>query len=249
MRARPVIGLICDHRRVDDQDAHLVLKPYITAAREGAGGVPLLIPVLDPALDHADILGAMDGLLFTGSPSNVEPSLYGGPPAREPTWEDCARDALTMPLLRTAIAAGVPLLCICRGLQELNVALGGSLHQHIHEIPGRIDHREDEDAPLSVQYGPAHDVTVVAGGMLDTLVAQKSFAVNSLHSQGVNRLAPSLRIEAQAPDGQIEAVSLSEPKGFLLALQWHPEWQWRDDPVSVAIWQAFGAALLTGKRA
>lgn len=247
MPKRPVVGLICDHRRIDDNDAHLVLEPYVTAAREGAGALPLLIPVLPSPLDPVDILAAVDGLVFTGSPSNVEPSLYGGAPAREPKWEDHARDALVMSLLRSAIAGAVPLLCICRGTQELNVALGGTLHQHVHEVAGRIDHREDEEAPLEVQYGPAHAVTVVPGGMLETLVPQKTFAVNSLHGQGIDRLAPALRVEAIATDGQIEAVSLIAPRGFLLGLQWHPEWRWNDDPISRAIWLSFGAALATSE--
>jgi putative glutamine amidotransferase len=245
MRTRPVVGLICDHRMIEGQATHLVLEPYITAIRNGAGALPLLIPVLEPPLANDDILDAVDGLLFTGSPSNVSPYFYGGPPARHPEYEDPHRDVLALPLIRSTIAAGKPLLSICRGTQELNVALGGTLHQHVQEIAGRMDHREQENAPLDVQFGPAHDVTIADDGVLAGLMSPRTFRVNSLHGQGIATLAPPLRVEATAPDGQIEAVSLLEPKGFLLGLQWHPEWCWADDTVSRAIWSAFAQALRT----
>lgn len=240
---RPVVGLICDRRMIDGQPAHLVLEPYIAAVRDGAGALPVLVPVLDPPLAHDDILGAVDGLLFTGSPSNVAPHHYGGPPARHPEHEDPHRDALTLALLRRVVADRIPLLAICRGLQELNVALGGTLYQHVAEVPGRFDHRERDEDPLAVQYGPAHEVTVVEGGFLSSLTGERRFWVNSLHGQGVDSLAPGLRVEAVAPDGQVEAVSLAASRGFLLAVQWHPEWLWQDHPVSRAIWTAFGEAL------
>jgi putative glutamine amidotransferase len=243
MEKRPVVGLVCDRRIVDRQGAHLVLEPYITAVRDGAAAVPVLIPVLETPLNPADVLLAVDGLLFTGSPSNVAPHHYGGPPARHPEFEDHARDALSLPLVRAAIAARVPTVTICRGTQELNVALGGSLYQQVHEVPGRLDHRERENATLDVQYGPAHDVTIEDGGLLASLGAPKSFRVNSLHGQGIDRLALPLRVEASAPDGQIEAVSLLEPGGFLMGLQWHPEWHWAEHPVYGAIWQAFRNSL------
>jgi putative glutamine amidotransferase len=137
----------------------------------------------------------------------------------------------------------VPVLAICRGIQELNVALGGTLHQHVQEIPGRFDHRERDGAPLDVQYGPAHEVIVSEGGLLSRLTDRRRFTVNSLHGQGIDRLAPPLCVEATAPDGQIEAVSLAEPHGFVLGLQWHPEWRWREHPVARAIWSRFAEAL------
>jgi putative glutamine amidotransferase len=157
--------------------------------------------------------------------------------------QDEHRDATAIPLLKAALAIGKPTLCICRGFQELNVALGGTLYQHIQEVPGRHDHREDPNAPLDVQYGPAHEVTVEPGGLLAKIVRERMFPVNSLHSQGIDKLAPSLRAEAIAPDGQIEAVSMPSAKGFLFGVQWHPEWKWADNPVSRAIYAAFGEAL------
>ena len=240
---RPIVGIPCDRRMVGNHPFHAVGDKYITAVRDGAGALPFLIPVLDEPLSNADILASVDGLLFTGSPSNVAPKRYGGPAPREGVMQDEHRDATTLPLLEAAIAKGTPTLCVCRGFQELNVALGGTLHQHVQEVPGRFDHREDKDAPLDVQYGPAHDVHVADGGLLANIVAERTFKVNSLHSQGIDRLAPSLHADAVAPDGQIEAVSMPGAKGFLLGLQWHPEWKWRENPQSRAIFAAFGKAL------
>jgi len=160
--------------------------------------------------------------------------------------QDEHRDSTAIPLLKAAIAIGKPVLCICRGFQELNVALGGTLYQHVQEVPGRRDHRENPDAPLDVQYGPAHEVSVEPGGLLAQIVHERTFMVNSLHSQGVDRLAPGLRVEAIAPDGQIEAVSMPTAKGFLFGVQWHPEWKWSGNPISGRIYHAFGDALHRG---
>lgn len=236
------VGIVCDRRISGDMPVHQANDEYIIAIRDGAGALPLLIPSTDAPLDIAAVLGAVDGLLFTGSPSNVAPSHYGTT-ARPGTEMDERRDATTLPLLRAAITAGRPLLAICRGFQELNVALGGSLHQHVHEIPGRLDHREPEDLPLEVEYGPAHTIAITPNGLLARLCGLADANVNSLHHQGIDRLAPGLRIEATAPDGQIEAVSLDGAKAFLLGVQWHPEWRFARDPLSSAIFAGFGRAL------
>jgi len=222
---------------------HMVGEKYILAVRDGAGALPLLIPVLDPPISVADIVASVSGLLFTGSPSNVSPKLYGGPAAREGVLQDERRDSTTIALLKAAIAAGVPVLALCRGFQELNVAFGGTLLQHIQEVPGRMDHREDHSAPLDVQYGPAHDVNVQPGGLLAKMTREKTFKVNSLHSQGVDRLADGFFVEAVAPDGQIEAISMPKARGFVFATQWHPEWRWQENPQSRAIFAAFGEAV------
>ncbi len=244
MTARlPVVGFVCDRRMLGAHPFHVVGEKYIVAVREGANALPLLVPALEPSLPPEQILGAVDGLLFTGSPSNVAPRHYGGPAPRDGVLQDEHRDATALPLLKTAIAMGKPVLCICRGFQELNVAFGGTLHQHVQEVPGRSDHRERKDAPLEEQYGPAHRVTVAEGGRLASLVRERSFSVNSLHSQGIDTLATALHADAVAPDGQIEAVSMPGAKGFLLGVQWHPEWAWSTNPVSRAIFAAFGAAL------
>ena len=238
----PSVGLVCDHRRMGQHPFLMSGEEYIVAVREGVGALPLLIPALDPPLAPEDILASFDGLLFTGSQSNVAPRHYGGRPAREGTLQDERRDATALPLLRAAIEAGKPVICICRGFQELNVALGGTLHQQVHEVPGRFDHREKGET-LDEQYGLAHPVTVAEGGLLARILPRRSFEVNSLHGQGIDKLAPPLFADAAAPDGQIEAVSLPGAKGFLLGTQWHPEWRWADNDISRAIFAAFGAAL------
>jgi putative glutamine amidotransferase len=227
---------------------HMVGEKYITAVRDGAGVIPLLIPVLAHPIPPRDLLEAVDGFLFTGSPSNVSPRFYAGNPPREHVLLDENRDMTTLPLLKAAVDAGVAVLCVCRGFQELNVAFGGSLHQHVHELTGRRDHREDRTAELDVQYGPAHEVHVAEGGLLARLVSERTFQVNSLHSQGIDRLAPPLHADATAPDGTIEAVSMPKARGFLLGLQWHPEWRWRENAVSRAILAGFGEATRSGAR-
>lgn len=239
----PIVGIPCDHRLVGKHPFHLAGEKYIMAIRDGAAVVPLLIPVLAEPIPPADILAGIDGLFFTGSPSNVAPRHYGGPPPREGVLQDENRDTTTLPLLQAAIAAGTPLFCVCRGFQELNVALGGTLHQHIHEQQGLSDHREDVSAPLDAQYGPAHEVRVEEGGLLSKIVADRSFQVNSLHGQGIDRLAPNLHADAIAPDGLIEAVSMPKAKSFLLGVQWHPEWRWAENRISRALFAAFGEAV------
>jgi putative glutamine amidotransferase len=237
-----VVGIVSDRRVVDGMAMHTVNDEYVTALRDGAGALPLLIPSTDAPLDIGAVLDAVDGLLFTGAPSNVAPHHYGQS-ARPGTELDEVRDGTALPLLRAAIERGKPLLAICRGFQELNVALGGSLHQHVHELPGRLDHREPQNASREVEYAPAHDVTIVPDGVLAALSGMTRAMVNSLHHQGVDRLAPMLTVEAVASDGLIEAVSMPGAKAFLLGVQWHPEWKMAADPLSRAIFAGFGASL------
>jgi putative glutamine amidotransferase len=244
----PLVGIVCDRRSDDGTPVHQANDEYIVAIQGGAGALPLLIPSTDAPLPIAEILARLDGLLFTGSPSNVVPRHYGGHPPRDASLLDETRDTTTLPLIRAAIEAGKPVLCICRGFQELNVALGGTLHQHVHELPGRLDHREDETAPVEVQYGPAHPIRIAACGVLARLAQDipgmtHEAMVNSLHHQGIDRLAPPLRAEASAPDGQVEAVSMPDARAFLLGVQWHPEWRWSENPLSRAIFAAFGDAM------
>jgi len=240
---RPVVGFPCDRRMLGAHPFHVVGEKYIEAVRLGADALPVLLPVLDPPIAPDEILASVDGLLFTGSPSNVAPRHYGGPAPRPGVMQDEHRDATALPLLKAAIAAGKPVLAICRGFQELNVAFGGTLHQHVQEVPGRADHRETKDAPLDAQYGPAHKLQVEPGGLLARMLGERSFAVNSLHSQGIDLLAPGFFAEAIAPDGQIEAVSLPQAKGFVLGVQWHPEWAWSENDISRAIFAAFAKSL------
>ena len=221
---------------------HMVGEKYARAVMEAAGAAPLLIPALAEELRFDELLDRLDGLLFTGSPSNVEPHRYQGPPSVPGTLHDPARDATTLPLIRKAGEAGVPVFGICRGFQEMNVAFGGTLHQRVHEVQGFLDHRDDETQPLEVQYGPAHDVTLEPGGVLRSLSANDRVRVNSLHSQGIERLGSELAIEARAPDGLIEAFRVARAPGFALAVQWHPEWQVMSNSFSRALFAAFGQA-------
>ena len=247
-RTSPVVGIVCDRKKVGDHAFHLVGEKYIDAVRDGSHAITLLIPVLSPPLTAEEILGCVDGLLFTGSTSNVAPRWYSGPPARKHTLLDEARDTTAIPLIRAAEQSGMPVLCICRGFQELNVAFGGTLHQHLHEVEGFTDHRAgDRKSDLEEQYGPAHEVRIAPGGVFSELLPEYApdgrFQVNSLHGQGIDRLAPVLRVEAEAPDGTIEAVSMESAKAFLLGVQWHPEWRFGENRVSRAIFSAFGDAL------
>ncbi|MBI1205789.1 MAG: gamma-glutamyl-gamma-aminobutyrate hydrolase family protein [Azospirillum sp.] len=239
----PLVGVPACIRDLGEQPFHVVGDKYLRAISEGAGALPLLIPALGEAIDVELLLSRLDGLLITGSPSNVEPRHYAGPPSEPGTLHDPARDATTLPLIRAAVDRGVPLLAICRGIQELNVALGGSLHQQVHEVPGLMDHRDRDEDPLEVQYGPAHAVDLSLDGVLARLTGQKTLTVNSLHGQGIDRLARRLAVEATAPDGLIEAVRVADAPGFALGLQWHPEWRFRERPDSVALFAAFGAAV------
>jgi len=180
--------------------------------------------------------------MLTGSPSNVEPHRYGGPASAEGTLHDAERDATTLPLIRAAIDMGVPLLGICRGFQELNVAFGGTLHQRVHEVPGMRDHREDKTAPVEVQYAKAHPVRLAPDGLLARIAGTDELRVNSVHGQGIDRLAPGLSVEATAPDGLVEAVRVDGAGAFALAVQWHPEWRFWEDSASAALFAAFGDA-------
>jgi putative glutamine amidotransferase len=242
MPARPLIGIPADRRIFGDHAFHMVGEKYAQAVIEAAHAVPLLIPALAEELRFDELLDQLDGLLFTGSPSNVEPHHYQGPPSAPGTLHDPARDATTLPLIRRAVEAGVPVFGICRGFQEMNVAYGGTLHQRVHEVPGHLDHRDDESQPLEVQYGPVHDVILEPGGVLRSLTGDDRIRVNSLHSQGIERLGGELAVEARAPDGLVEAFRVTGARRFALAVQWHPEWRAMSNPFSRALFAAFGAA-------
>lgn len=238
---RPLVLVPACQRLVGDHPSHTVGEKYVEAVRL-AGGLPLVVPAAG-AEDIDALLALADGVFLTGSPSNVHPSHFHEPVHDPRLPLDPRRDAWTLPLIPLALERGVPLLAICRGFQEMNVALGGSLHQAVHEQPGLRDHREDDSQPLEHQYGPAHAVHVVSGGRLaQVLGAANDIMVNSLHGQGVNRLAPGLRVEGTAPDGVVEAFSHPDAPAFNLGVQWHPEWLAASNPVSMALFSAFGAA-------
>jgi putative glutamine amidotransferase len=242
MSRLPLIGIPADRRLYGKHYFHMVGEKYIEAIAVGAKAIPVLIPALGSELDLSSLLDACDGLLFTGSASNVEPHHSGGRARAPGTLHDPNRDATTLPLIPRAVAAGLPVLAICRGFQEMNVAYGGTLHQRLHEVDGYLDHREDEAAPLDVQYGPAHEVLLEPGGRLQKIAGRDRLQVNSLHWQGIETLGKDLTVEARAPDGVVEAFSVAGPANFALGLQWHPEWQFEVNPFSSALFAAFGEA-------
>jgi putative glutamine amidotransferase len=243
--ARPVVLVPACNRVLGTEPMHVVGRKYVQAVRL-AGGLPWVVP--DAQADELDeLLDAADGVLLTGSPSNVHPARFGAAvhDARLPL--DARRDDWVLPLVPRVLARGIPLLAICRGLQEANVALGGSLHQAVQELPGRLDHRASDELPPERAYAPVHEVNVEPGGTLAALLDGLPddggrIRVNSLHGQGVDRLADGLRVEARAPDGLIEAFSSPHAPGFNLCVQWHPEWQAADGAVSRRLFNAFGAA-------
>ena len=249
--SRPLIGVsACLKENGRGGWHHTVGEKYVQAALRAAGGLPVLIPAIGPEFDDEPglleamdrLLDSLDGILLTGSPSNVEPHHYGKE-SREGTLHDRARDSTTLPLIRHTIDRGVPLFAICRGLQEVNVALGGSLHQHVHEVEGRRDHRSPKSPDMDVNYAPAHEIDIAEGGMLQQLLGERRVTVNSLHAQGVDVLAPRARVEATCcEDGQVEALSVPDAPGFVLALQWHPEYKALENPVSMKLFDAFSAA-------
>ena len=242
-KAAPLIGISACVKEIDHLPFHAVGEKYLTAIIDAAGGLPLAIPALGPKFDLSCLVARLDGLLLTGSLSNVEPHHYQGPQDGQPeARSDPARDATTLPLIREAIRAGLPLFCICRGIQELNVALGGSLHPQVHRLPDKMDHRALQDVPLDVKYGPRHKVFLTPGGQLDCLLSTPEITVNSLHWQAIDRIAEGLVVEGRAEDGVIEAVSVKGARNFALGLQWHPEYRATENPVSRRLFAAFGDA-------
>jgi len=242
MSTRPVIGVPACRRILNPHPFHIVGEKYLQAVIDGADGLPLIIPVMAEHLDMEEVLAQVDGIFLTGSPSNIEPHHYEGEPSEAGTMHDPDRDAATLPLTQRALKAGIPLLAVCRGFQEVTVALGGTLHQKVHEVPGYHVHKENPDDPVEVQYAPAHELNLVDGGMLHKLAGKDTVMVNSLHSQGVAKLPDGVTVEAIADDGLIEGFSVDQIPGFALAVQWHPEWQVTKNEFSMAIFKAFGTA-------
>lgn len=254
LNRRPIVGIPCDVKMLGPHPFHAVGEKYLAAVDGGSDCQPVLLPVpREPfgtmARELDEILSLCDGIFVTGSHSNVHPGQYGGAPPRDEVLLDPQRDALTLKLIRACVETGVPLFTVCRGFQELNVAFGGTLHQHIQEVssePGfvpRFDHRENKNDPLEKQYGPAHEVDLEPGGFLEKLFGTQTIEVNSLHGQGVARMADALIAEGRARDGTLEAMRVRGAKSFALGVQWHPEWKYWENPVSQTLFRAFGDAV------
>ncbi|MSP01322.1 MAG: gamma-glutamyl-gamma-aminobutyrate hydrolase family protein [Acetobacteraceae bacterium] len=244
---KPLIGISCCTKQfgVFGMPNHAASDTYVQATDLVVGGVPVLLPANGPTADIETLLDRLDGIILTGSRSNVHPTLYDGPPHAEGTHEDPNRDGITLPLIRAAVGRGVPVLAICRGFQELNVAMGGSLHQRLQDLPDHLDHSTPMQPNQKVRQGKSHAIHITPGGWLHKLSGCREIAVNSLHNQGIDRLAPGLEVEGTAADGLIEAVRVrgfpSGPaRGFAVGVQWHPEYDWRTDSLSRRIFTQFG---------
>ena len=242
---KPLIGISCCSKAFGTYNTpnHAASDTYVRAVDQVMDGVPVLIPANGNDADVDTLVARLDGIILTGSRSNVQPCLYEGPPHPEGTPEDTARDATTMRLIRAAIAAAIPVFAICRGLQELNVALGGSLHQRLQDTPGRMDHSTPLHPNARIRIGKAHGIRITPGGWLHRIAGAPVIPVNSLHNQGIDRLAPGLVIEGTAPDGTIEAVRLPTAPALTIGVQWHPEYDFATDSVSRNLFAAFGAAV------
>lgn len=239
---RPIVIVPACTRDFGEHPYHAAQHKYVDAIVLGADCAPMILPSLGASLDLETVLGLCDGIMLTGSASNVHPSYYSEDVLDPSLPQDLARDETTLPLIRAAVARGVPIIAICRGFQEMNVALGGSLHQAVQTVVGKFDHRENPELGMDEQYGDAHKVQLCEGGMLRDLLGSAEIPVNSLHGQGVNELAPGLTVEAVAEDGLVEAFSVAAAPGFTLAVQWHPEWRITHNPYSMKMFGAFGRA-------
>jgi len=239
---RPIVIVPACTRDFGEHPYHAAQHKYVDAIVLGADCAPLILPSLGASLDLETMFGIIDGIMLTGSASNVHPSYYSEEVLDPSLPQDRARDETTLPLIRAAVERGVPLMAICRGFQEMNVALGGSLHQAVQTVVGKFDHRENPELGMDEQYGDAHKVAIAPGGLLDSILGVREIPVNSLHGQGVNELANGLTVEATAEDGLVEAFSVASAPGFTLAVQWHPEWRITHNPYSMKMFGAFGQA-------
>lgn len=242
---KPVVAIPADFRTFDGNVWHATPHQYVRAAVEGSGVMTFLVPALESGNDADEILDRVDGVLVSGSRTNVHPSLYGKEATESDGPFDPGRDATSLPLIQRALERGIPLLAICRGIQELNVALGGTLASEIQDMPGIWDHRKPDVSELDVAYGIRQNVIIKEGSCLASVLGAGEVQVNSLHRQAISRAAPRLAVEAVAEDGTIEAVSVIDAKAFAVGVQWHPEyWVGKDGPSST-LFQAFGDAVRT----
>jgi putative glutamine amidotransferase len=240
---RPIVGIPASVWTLAEIPFHGTAHQYLRAVREEVGATVFTIPSLRDNLNAMELLGLVDGILLTGSFSDVHPSAYGEPVRNPNRVFDRERDAVTLPLVRAAFEHRIPILGICRGMQEINVALGGSLHQNLQELSGRDDHRSDANLPLAEQFRPAHEIRIVADGLFAGLVGARCISVNTSHTQAVAKLAGGLRMEATSKDGTIEALTSEDLSRFIVGVQFHPEWGTHDNALYVALFRAFRDAV------
>jgi len=242
---RPLVGVAATYSTDNPNrfPLHTTSDKYLRSVVDGAGAVPISIPALGDLLDHGRIADSLDGLLLPGGRANIEPHHYGGPPFPDDEHIDPGRDATVLPLVRACVDKGVPVFGICRGIQELNVALGGSLHYRIHMLPGKQDHRMRRDlGTVEERFALRHLIHITPDGLLEELAGERQVMVNSLHGQGIDKPASGLEVEATSPDGVIEAVRLAGAKSFTVGVQWHAEWGFEEHKLSRRLFEAFGEA-------
>jgi putative glutamine amidotransferase len=241
---RPVVGIIGNSYVMNDRyPVQSSGTMNVAAVAEVAGCLPLIIPSDPRHVTVPELLATCDGFLLTGGRPNVHPSEYGEEETEAHGAFDRCRDAITLPLIRACVDRGQPFLGICRGFQEVNVALGGTLYPEIRDLPGRMNHRMPPDGTLEEQFALRHPVTFAEGGVFHRLLGAREVMTNTLHGQGIARPAPRVVIDGHAPDGTPEAIYVQGAPGFTLAVQWHPEWNAGNDPVSRPLFQAFGQAV------
>jgi putative glutamine amidotransferase len=242
--AKPVIGIIANaHLLNEEYPVQAVGVSNIEAVAALTGAIPLVVPALPLVGAVGDLILACDGFVLTGGRPNVHPTLYGHEPTEKHGTFDLDRDSVTLPLIRECVARGVPVFGICRGFQEFNVAFGGTLHPEIREIPGRMNHRMPPDGTLDEKFEHRHVVSLVDGGAFHRVLGAREILVNSLHGQGILDKGDRIVIEGYAPDATPEAIVVASAPAFAMAVQWHPEWNAANDPVSRPLFQAFGAAV------
>ncbi len=240
---RPLIGIIACHVRAGAETAQSVIDRYAQAAMRFADAAAVIVPSAPDDLDPREVAARLDGLMLTGSPSNVDPRRYGEAFDPDHGPYDADRDATALGLIAAMIDRGRPVLGVCRGFQEVNVAFGGTLDRRVSSRPGRLKHHAPPGADLDAQFSFGHEVHLTPGGVLAKAYGRETLAVNSVHFQGVERLGEGLTVEATAPDGVVEAV-LAAPNGAqVLAVQWHPEWRPDLHPISQTLFALFGRAL------
>ncbi len=249
LKKRPLVGLPADTYEKDGFLFHSLGDKYVRALTDVADVEPVMIPsFIDPS--HIDgLIAHFDGVLMTGAVSNVHPPHYGEEPSADHEPYDHHRDATTLKLIRAVVDQGIPLFCICRGFQELNVVMGGTLETELQRGEGRLDHRAPQSHDVDVRYAPKHKISITQGGLLQHMLGKNETMVNSIHRQGVKKLGAGLNVEATAPDGIVEAVSVKGAKAFAFGTQWHPEFKAAQNPDSVKLFTAFGDAVRAHDRA
>ncbi len=242
-RARPVVGIPASVITPDRLPVHMASTKYVDVVTQALNGIPFIVPSIGARYDFDELLSLLDGILLSGGRANIDPEHYEGPDHPPGDIRDPARDTTVLPLIRAAIDRGVPVLGVCRGIQEINVALGGTLHYRVHQLDGKMDHRMTPGDPVEQVFAPRHLIDLAPGGLLERRLGTSQVMVNSLHGQGIDQLAPSLAVEATAADGLIEAVRLRVDSTYVFGVQWHAEWNFENDPVSRAVFGSFAEAI------